>query len=318
MDRTEHVGRRLKLRDLQLLEAVVRWGSIAKAARQLNLTQSAASKAISQLEHTIGARLLDRDSRGVVPTLYGQSLLRRALAIFDELRQGVKEIEFLADPTAGEVRVGCPEAHAAGLLPAVIQQLRRRYPGIVCDAVWMPPAVSQQLRELRQRRVDLILARFLDSEADDDLNTEFLFHDPVRVVAGEGSKWLRRRRIELSELLDEPWILTPPDSLPSSQVREAFSNKGLDVPRASVVSTSIHIVNRLLPNGQYLTAIPESVLRFGSMGGKIKALRVDFPARPRPTAIVTLKNRTLSPAADLFIEAARAVAKPVAAGQKVN
>jgi molybdate transport repressor ModE-like protein len=312
VDRTEHVGRRLKLRDLQLLEAVVRWGSIAKAARQLNLTQSAASKAISQLEHAIGARLLDRDSRGVEPTLYGHSLLRRALAIFDELRQGVKEIEFLADPTVGEVRVGCPEANAAGLLPAVIQQLRRKYPGIVCEAVWMPPAVSLQFRELRQRRVDLILARFLDSEADDDLNTEFLFHDPVRVVAGEGSKWLRRRRIELSELLDEPWILTPPDSLPSSQVREAFSSKGLDVPRASVVSTSIHIVNRLLPNGHYLTAIPESVLRFGPMGAKIRALRVDFPARPRPTAIVTLKNRTLSPAADLFIEAARAVAKPLA------
>ena len=162
MDRTEHVGRRLKLRDLQLLEAVVRWGSIAKAARQLNLTQSAASKAISRLEHAIGARLLDRDSRGVEPTLYGRSLLRRALAIFDELRQGVKEIEFLADPTAGEVRVGCPEANAAGLLPAVIQQLRRKYPGIVCEAVWMPPAVSLQFRELRQRRVDLILARFLD------------------------------------------------------------------------------------------------------------------------------------------------------------
>src|ERR1700745_1544296 len=98
MNRTEHVGRRLKLRDLQLLEAVVRWGSIAKAARQLSLTQSAASKAISQLEHSIGARLLDRDSRGVEPTLYGHSLLRRALAIFDELRQGVKEIESSAIP----------------------------------------------------------------------------------------------------------------------------------------------------------------------------------------------------------------------------
>jgi DNA-binding transcriptional LysR family regulator len=314
VDRIEHVGRRLKLRDLQLLEAVVRWGSIAKAAGQLNLTQSAASKAISQLEHSIGARLLDRDSRGVEPTLYGRTLLRRALAIFDELRQGVKEIEFLADPTAGEVRVGCPEANAAGLLPAIIQQLRRKYPGIVCEAVWMPPAVLLQFHELRQRRVDLILGRVLDSEVDDDLHTELLFHDPVRVVAGEGNKWLRRRRIELVELIDEPWILTPPDSLPSSLVREAFSSKGLDVPRASVVSTSIHIVNRLLPNGPYVTAIPESVLRFGPMGGKIRALRVDFPCRPPPTAIVTLKNRMLNPAAGLFIEAARAVAKPLASG----
>jgi len=314
VDRIEHVGRRLKLRDLQLLDAAVRWGSIAKAAGQLNLTQSAASKAISQLEHAIGARLLDRDSRGVEPTLYGRTLLRRALAIFDELRQGVKEIEFLADPTAGEVRVGCPEANAAGLLPAVIQQLRRQYPGIVCEAVWMPAAVSLQFHELRQRHVDLILGRVMESEADDDLHTEFLFHDPVRVVAGEGNKWLRRRRIELAELLDEPWILTPPDSLPSALVREAFSSKGLEVPPAAVVSTSLHIVNRLLPNGPYLTPIPESVLRFGAMGAKIRALRVVFPCGPRPTAIVTLKNRTLNPAADLFIQAARAVAKPLANG----
>ena len=312
MDRTEHVGRRLRLRDLQLLDAVVRWGSIARAANQLNLTQSAASKAISQLEHAIGARLLDRNARGVEPTLYGEALLRRGLAIFDELRQGVKEIEFLADPTVGEVRVGCPEASAAGLLPAVIQQLGQKYPGIVCDAVWMPPAMPLQYRELRERRVDLILGRMIEPQADDDLQAEILFHDPVRVVVGNRSKWLRRRKIELSELVDEPWILTPPDSVPSSLVAEAFRSMGLDVPRASVVSTSIHIANRLLPTGRYITAIPESVLRFGAMGTKIKVLPVDFPSRPRPMAIVRLRNRTLSPAANLFIEAARLVSMPLA------
>lgn len=312
MERAEHVRRRLKLRDLQLLDEVVRWGSIAKAANQLNLTQSAASKAVSLLEQAIGARLLDRNSRGVEPTLYGRVLLRRGMAIFDELQQGIKEIEFLADPTVGEVRVGCPEASAAGLFPAVIQQLRQNYPGIVCEAVWMPPAIPLQIRELRERRVDMILARLLEIETEDDLHPEILFHDPVRVVAGQRSKWFRRRRIELSELLDESWILTPPDSLPSSLVGEAFSNKGLRVPRASVVSTSIHIVNRLLPTGRYLTVIPESVLRFGALGTKIKALPVDFPTRPRPTAILTLRNRTLSPAANLFIEAARLVSKPMA------
>src|SRR5258705_9450277 len=170
MDHAERVGRRLRLRDLQLLDAVVRWGSIARAASQLNLTQSAASKAISQLEHAIGARVLDRNARGVEATLYGQALLRRGLAIFDELRQGMKEIEFLADPTAGEVRVGCPEASAAGLLPAVIQQLGQEYPGIVCDTVWMPFPLQLQYHELRERRVDLILGRTIEPEADDDLH----------------------------------------------------------------------------------------------------------------------------------------------------
>src|SRR6266852_4598573 len=99
MDRTEQVGRRLKVRDLQLLDAVVRCGSIAKAANQLNLTQAAASKAIAQLERVIGFRLLDRSTRGVGATLYGRELLRRGTVILDELRQGVKEIEFLADST---------------------------------------------------------------------------------------------------------------------------------------------------------------------------------------------------------------------------
>jgi DNA-binding transcriptional LysR family regulator len=310
VDRTEHVGRRLKLRDLQLLEAVVRWGSIAKAASQLNVTQSAASKAISQLEHAVGARLLDRTTRGVEPTQYGSALLRRGLTIFDELRQGIKEIEFLADPTTGHVRVGCPEAGAAGLLPAIIQELRRKSPGIVCEAVWMPAMMPLQVRELRERRVDLILVRVNEPEIEDDLCADILFSDPVLIVAGQRNKWLRRRRIQLSELINEDWILTPPDSVSSLVVAEAFRSKGLEMPRASVVSTSIHIVNRLLPTGRYLTFIPESVLRFGAMGTKIRALPVDFSTRPRPTAIVTLRNRTLNPAASKFIEAAHYVSKP--------
>jgi DNA-binding transcriptional LysR family regulator len=73
-------------------------------------------------------RLLDRNRLGAEPTPYGQALLRHGLAAFDELRQGVKEIESLADPTAGEVQIGATEAMVAGLLPVVIDRLYRRYP----------------------------------------------------------------------------------------------------------------------------------------------------------------------------------------------
>jgi len=312
MNRTEHVGRRLKLRDLQLLDAVVRWGSIARAANQLNLTQSAASKAISQLEHAIGARLLDRNARGVEPTLYGHALLRRGLAIFDELRQGVKEIEFLADPTVGEVRVGCPEATLAGLLPAILEQLGRQYPRLICHVTWLPPAIRPQFRELRERRVDLLLMRSFETNTENDFESELLFHDSIRVAAGKRSKWHRRHKIELSELVNERWILTPPDSEPFMLLAEAFKAKGLSVPSPSLVSTSLHITNGLLPTGRYVTILPESILRFGTRRGEIKPLPVDFPARPRPIAIVTLKNRTLSPAANRFIEAARQVTRSLA------
>jgi DNA-binding transcriptional LysR family regulator len=124
----DRVGRRLKLRDLHILLAVVQSRSMAKAASELAISQPAVSKAIADMEHALGLRLLDRTRQGIEPTMYGRALIRRGLAVFDELRQGVKELEFLADPTAGELRIGSQESIAAGLLPAIIDRFSRQYP----------------------------------------------------------------------------------------------------------------------------------------------------------------------------------------------
>ena len=91
---------------------------MAKAAAQLGVSQSAVSEIVAGLEHAVGVRLLERRPHGVEPTSYGHALLGRSLAAFDELKQGIREIEFLADPTAGEVRIGCAESTASALLPS--------------------------------------------------------------------------------------------------------------------------------------------------------------------------------------------------------
>ena len=101
----------MKLQDLHVLMAVVQAGSMSKAAALLNTTQPAISRSIAELERRIGVRLLDRNPQGVEPTEYGRALLDGGAAVFDDLRQAVKNIEFLADPTAGEVRIGC-NAHS--------------------------------------------------------------------------------------------------------------------------------------------------------------------------------------------------------------
>jgi DNA-binding transcriptional LysR family regulator len=102
MDKIERVERRLKLRDLRVLMSAVQAGSMHKAAERLATSQPAVSRAIGDLEHTLGVRLLDRSPHGIEPTQYGRAIIQRSVAVFDELRQGVKDIEFLADPTAGE------------------------------------------------------------------------------------------------------------------------------------------------------------------------------------------------------------------------
>src|SRR5438132_41789 len=116
----DRIGRRLKFRDLQVFFAVVETGSMAKAAKHLGLTQPAVSEVIAQLEGMIAARLFDRSPKGVELTPYGDALRGRARAVFDELRQGVRDIAFLSDPSEGELRIGCPGSIAASILPAAI------------------------------------------------------------------------------------------------------------------------------------------------------------------------------------------------------
>src|SRR5215203_7231941 len=128
MQFTDRVARRMKLRDLQVLAAVVQAGSMNKAAAVLNMTQPAVSRSIAELERTVGVSLLDRNARGVEPTAYGRALLNGGTAAFDDLRQAVKNIEYLADPTAGEVQIGCNPFLAANLVSAVVHRLSRRYP----------------------------------------------------------------------------------------------------------------------------------------------------------------------------------------------
>src|SRR5947209_15836790 len=128
MDWESRLGRRLRVRDLFILATVVKSGSMAKAAQQLSMTQPAVSGAIASLEHVLRVRLLDRNPRGIEPTIYADALLRRASMVFDELKQSVRDIEFLADPTAGQVKIGCSESFMAGLLPAIIAKLSQRHP----------------------------------------------------------------------------------------------------------------------------------------------------------------------------------------------
>src|SRR5215467_15641440 len=130
IDADAHIGRRLKLRDLHLFFTVMQRGSMAKAAAYLGISQPAVSEVIADLEHTLGVRLFDRHPQGVEPTRYGQALLKRGLAAFDELKQGIRDIEFLSDPTSGEFNIGCNEAVASILTPIIVPFFRK-YPRVV-------------------------------------------------------------------------------------------------------------------------------------------------------------------------------------------
>jgi DNA-binding transcriptional LysR family regulator len=310
------IGRRLKLRDLHILSAVVQWGSMAKAAKHLAMSQPAVSESIANLEDAVRVRLLDRSRQGIEPTLYAHALLKHGNVVFDELRQGLRDIAFLADPKAGEVRVGAGEMLLAGLLPAAIVQSSRRYPQVAVRVVQTTSSILE-FRELRERKVDLVLAGIPAAFAADDLAVEILFDDPHRVVVGARSPWARRRKLALAELVNEPWIL-PTNQVASAMITEAFKVHGLELPREGVSAGSIVLRNHLLATGRFLSVLPNSVLRHNAQQWSLKALPVDLGVKPRSIAIVMLKHRTVSPVVERFVEHVRAVAKTMFAHRAIK
>jgi DNA-binding transcriptional LysR family regulator len=303
------IGRRLRLRDLHVLLTVVHCGSMAKAARHLSVSQPAISKAIADLEHTLGVRLLDRGPQGIEPTVYGSALVRRGLAVFDELHQAVGEIEFIANPTVGEVRIGCNESLSAVLLPPVVERLSAQHPGVTLHVSQMSRPITLEIQQLRQRNVDLIIGRGIFPIPEDDLNAEVLFEEPLLIVAGARSRWVRRRKLELAELINAKWILYPPNEIPGLLVEQAFRMQRLTVPRPSVTTSSFHLRDALLTTGDYLTVVPACMLRvFNAKHLTVKSLPIDLGLQRRPVAVFTLKNRTLNPVAEIVIKCVRAVA----------
>src|SRR5436190_22645648 len=237
----DRIGRRIKLSDLHILLAVAQSGSMARAASQLAVSHPVVSRSISELEHALGVRLLERNPRGVELTAYGRAMLDRSHAAFDELRQGVQDIEFLSDPTVGEVRIGTTPPLAASFVFTVIDRLSRRYPGIAFRVVAEGANQAAQRQNLNERSVDLLIFRKEARIVDDQASFELLFKSPYVVAAGANNPWTKRRKIALTELVDELWTLPAPDDAFGSFVTEAFRAGGLDYPRATVPTSALEI-----------------------------------------------------------------------------
>jgi DNA-binding transcriptional LysR family regulator len=301
--------RRLKLRELRILLAVIQAGSMAKAAKQLAISQPAISRAIADMEVTLGVPLFDRSSRGIEPTQYGNALCKRSVAVFDELKQGVQDIAYLANPEVGELRVGSSASLSEGIVLAAINQLSRKHPRVVFHVV---AGGALALRDaLRERRIELGVARLPKNSAEDDLDAEILFEEPLVVVAGTDNPWARRRKIKLAELVNEPWTWSSPGTMFDALVVDAFLASDVEPPQAAVYAEAISMRMRLAATGPFLAVVPASMVTFYAEHSSIKLLPVELPMTQRSIGIITLKNRTLSPLAQLFIDCARQIAKPL-------
>jgi DNA-binding transcriptional LysR family regulator len=308
LDCDHEIGRRIKLRDLHIFLTVSQRGSMAQAAVQLGVSQPAVSGVIADLERTLGVPLFERSTRGVKPTIYAQAMMDRSVAAFDELKQGIRTLETLADPTAGELWIGCIESATTLMLPPILHQFMRRFPRVVVHVQRLTSA-TPEFRDLGDRHLDLILGRAIpETNKDTELSYVPLCDDRSVIVAGAHSRWGRHRKVDLADLVDEPWVLPPPECRTHIALMKAFRDRGLQTPQVTLLGYSIPLRMSLVASGPYITVFPDSIRSLRDCGETIRILPIELPASPTVLAIVTLKNRKLNPVAQRFIEHLRSCA----------
>jgi DNA-binding transcriptional LysR family regulator len=225
-------------------------------------------------------------SRG--PTAFGEALADRARAMLDELGQAERDLAHLADPMAGEVRIGTTEPMTFTVAEA-LRRLAAERPRVAFDIAIAD--TGSLMADLRARRLDVVVTRAGAGEAAADVVADWLYRVPLAVVADRGNPLLRRRGLRLADLAQEPWTLSPPGTFLGRLVVAAFAREGLAVPRAAVVSISIVMRLSLIAGGPWLSILPRNLLHHPTSAGFLRALDITVEDPAGAIAALTLKRR---------------------------
>src|SRR5262249_8245995 len=179
-----------------------------------------------------------------------------------------------------------------------------RYPGIAI-AIESVPWPTLELPELHARKLDVALSRLSKPQADDpfgdDVDIEILFEDHAVIAAAPNSRWARRRKLSVADLHDASWVGTSRETLTRAVLDRAYQAVGLPPPAMRVMTFSVQLRAHLLASGDFLAAIPRSMLKLNPECRGLRELPVRLPNSSFPVVIVTLKGRTLTPPVDLFL-----------------
>lgn len=301
------VEQRLSLRNLRLVEVIGREGSLVRAAQAMNMTQSAVTKALQELEALLGVRLFDRTNRGALPTPFGEALAAHARIVMTQVRHATQELAELKDGSGGTVAVGTLLSASVRILPQAIATLRRARPNLRIRIV---EGTNDSLMPLLRRGdLDLVVGRLPEFRERQGIRQEVLTEDEARVVAGPSHPLAARSGLALGDLLNWPWILPSQDTNLRRQVEHAFRSEGCDPPAAAVEAVSVLVTRSLLRSQDYVAIWPSQLAEAEAAMGSVCILPLRLPGTARAVGLSVRAEGRLSPAALVMIEALRTAAR---------
>lgn len=301
----QRLPRHLKMNELRVFVAAFEHRSFHKAAAAVNLSQPAVTKTIAAMERTLGVKLFDRHANGVEPTAHGLSFAPRAIAIFEELRRAAQDLTLLSSGAQTSLHVGSVPMPAIPFLPIAIRRMTDARPELFVSV--LEARETELLDSLRRRDIELAILRLSLLEPDADLEVTPLFDERLCVVASKDHPLAARAELSWQELLEERWVMPPPECIFFEHVLRTLDEQGLALPRHSVQSYSIHIQYGMVLHGGMLSFGMRSEYEFAPHKNLLVRLPVALCSAARPVGVIALRNREPSPLAAQLVAQIRSL-----------
>lgn len=302
-----YIRNELKLRHLHLLVALDDLRSMGKVAAHTHVTQPAVSKALGEMEKGLGMKLFERASRGIVPTVYGECLVRHARAVLNELHQAGDELRGLESGALGRITVGVLSNVIPALLPQSIALLNKRSPGI--NVHLAEGSMDRLLPRLLLGELDLIVGRPVENHAVSDLGTKTLSEQAIVLVTGPQHPLARRRALKWPDLRDYTWVLPPAGMLLRAPLERTFKRHGMPMPANYVEALSVQFVVSYLQLSEAIATTTRDIAEHYRRQGQLSVLKFNFPRLVRPLGIAWNRRRPLSPSTRLLIDCLEEVSR---------
>ena len=303
------ITRKFRLRHVELVAEIYNCRSVLKASRRLNLSQPTVTKALQDIEATLGVLLFERSNRGLEPTAYGEIFARHAKIVLAQLRHAAEELESLRAGYSGKVTVGTLLAAAASILPDAIALLKKERPGVAVSVV--VGTYDILMPSLLVGDLDMVLGRLPEQGRSRALLYEDFYSEPVCLVVRRGHPLSRRRRLSLRDLANEAWLLPLPETALRRQIERAFLDANAPLPRNVIESISILTNRVLLRKSDCIGVMPYHVARDDVEHRLLSILPVKLKSIESPVGVILRAPGKLPPAATALLECLRLAGKEV-------
>ncbi|MCC7488706.1 MAG: LysR family transcriptional regulator [Gammaproteobacteria bacterium] len=298
---------RVRLRQLALLLALQEQGTLSAAAREMGMSQPAATKMLRELESALGYRLFERVARGLQLTAAGQTTLAHVRAVRGTLQALLRDLA--AASGRGSLSVGSIMAPSPTILTQAVKATQEALAGLT---IRITIDTSERLVErLELGHLDLVVGRLPEGHSRRDFRVELLAQEALAIVASPGHALARRRRLRVADLAAGRWVLPPRDTPARELLEREFRLANLDMPAGPVETPAIFTTANLVVGGDHLALLPLSVARQFADNGMMVILPLALSARLEPFGTILRRGRPVSAAARHFLETIHRIALAV-------